>query len=117
MQQRSGPLGRGELGHEPLKSVGATSQPLGFPAPLARLSIVFLADRQRSTRRASGTGHAHRLSIRGSSEIRHWFKWLSLPHLLRSAAPAAILAGCPPEVPQAAVAAALHKDSLQGTVR
>src|SRR5207302_9886878 len=36
-QKWSGPLGRGELGCEPLNKVGATSQPLGFPAPLARL--------------------------------------------------------------------------------
>src|SRR2546430_7844507 len=35
-QEWSGPLGRGELGCEPLNKVGATSQPLGFPAPLAR---------------------------------------------------------------------------------
>src|SRR5262249_961746 len=31
----SRPLGRGELGREPLIKVGTTSQPLGFPAPLA----------------------------------------------------------------------------------
>src|SRR5258708_13564439 len=40
---------------------------------------------------ASGTGRAHRLSIRSTSEIRHWFKQLSHPHLLRSTAPLHIL--------------------------
>src|ERR1700749_5010447 len=38
-------------------------------------------------REAKGTGRAHRLAIRSSSEILHWFKQLSSPHLLRSAAP------------------------------
>src|SRR5579885_2222881 len=32
---RSWTLGRGKLGREPLNKVGATSQPLGFPAPFA----------------------------------------------------------------------------------
>jgi len=36
--RRSGLLGRGKLGLEPLKKVGATSQPLGFPAPAARVA-------------------------------------------------------------------------------
>src|SRR6202035_1538763 len=43
---------------------------------------------------AKGTGRAHRLSIRSSSEIHHWFKQLSFPHLLRSAAPAGIVSRC-----------------------
>src|SRR5207245_2768723 len=81
-QKWSGPLGRGELGCEPLNKVGATSQPLGFPAPLARLHPSWFDERL-----ASGTGRAHRLSIRSTSEILHWFKQLSHPHLLRSTAP------------------------------
>jgi len=40
--------------------VGTTSQPLGFPAPLARHS-----------RRANGTGRAHRLSVRSTPEIHY----------------------------------------------
>src|SRR5206468_10927591 len=71
--------GRGELGREPLIKVGTTSQPLGFPAPLARCFL--------RVQRASGTGRAHGLSIRSASEILHWFKQLSHPHLLRSTAP------------------------------
>jgi hypothetical protein len=79
--------------------VGATSQPLGFPAPLARrarkfsaISFQFLAfglkksvlrfsftatknleltTKDFEKRRASGTGHAHRLSIRSTPEIRY----------------------------------------------
>jgi len=77
--------------------VGATSQPLGFPAPLARRSkkfaggrLPFAVDKEqgaipfrygerrtvngkrlRNRRRASGTGHAHRLSIRSTPEIRY----------------------------------------------
>jgi len=74
--------------------VGATSQPLGFPAPLARLRSLAATGKLQVQRRASGTGRAHGLSIRGSSEIRHWFKQLSLPHLLRRTAPPHILAGC-----------------------
>src|ERR1700675_999173 len=74
MERTARPWG---LGHEPLNKVGATSQPLGFPAPLA----------SRNLRDASGTGRAHRLTIRSTSEIRHWFKWLSLPPLLRRTAP------------------------------
>jgi len=54
------------------------------------------------SREVSGTGHAHRLSVRSSSEIRHWFKWLSYPHLLRSTAPVHILAGWLVEMPGSA---------------
>src|ERR1700738_5213118 len=79
----SGLLGRGELSREPLVKVGATSQPLGFPAPLAGRAF---------TRPARGTGRAHRMTIRSTTEIQHWFKQLSHPHLLRSTAPLSIVA-------------------------
>ena len=64
-KEKSEPLSRGQLGREPLVKVGATSQPLGFPAPLARPAHFLVA------RLANGTGRAHGLSIRGTPEIRY----------------------------------------------
>src|SRR5206468_2032876 len=93
--------GRGELGREPLIKVGTTSQPLGFPAPLARCFL--------RVQRASGTGRAHGLSIRSASEILHWFKQLSHPHLLRSTAPRPIVSSAPKRSP---TSAALHRQKV-----
>src|SRR5439155_7727449 len=56
---------------------GTTSQPLGFPAPLARRLVFPCACKAdftsalTSKRRANGTGRAHRLSVRSTPEIHY----------------------------------------------